>query len=252
MESSETPYSRVPSSAKHDGSPAVCYMCAGKYATLAVCLGVFLVQYSQSQAMIAPFIAASVPGQLIGGDSVGIVFAAYPLATALATPLPPIILRRCALRTMVATGLVLTGVANLSFGAAGAFAESLDVGLLTLGLIGFRALGGMGAALSEAGCLIALTGSGWGAHLGKVLSLVEVTTGLGAALGAAMGGWLYHVGEFLLPMLVGAALPLCVAPLVLTSLPPTANSDAGVDEAEAGGGDDGVAPPAPRFAREAT
>ena len=63
-----------------------------RYKILAACIAVFLVQYSQSQAMIAPFIVRSTPGELLGPDAVGFIFAVYPLATALATPLPPRVL----------------------------------------------------------------------------------------------------------------------------------------------------------------
>ena len=71
-----------------------------------------------------------------------------------------------------------------------------------------------------------------------LLSMVEMTTGLGAALGAALGGWLFYLGDFLLPMLVGAALPLCVLPLVGAALP-SGSEGVAVDRevAEAAGGD---------------
>ena len=87
---------------------------------------------------------------------------------------------------MVALGLCLTALGNFAFGFAGKWADMFDALVLTVILILARALGGIGAALSEAGCLIALSSSGWGEDLGKVLSMVEMTTGLGAALGAAL------------------------------------------------------------------
>ena len=192
---------------------------------LAACIGVYLVQYSQSQAMIAPFLSVSLPGVLIGPDLVGIVFSAYPLATALATPLPSLVIRNHGVSGMVVLGLTLTALANLAFGVAGALAAEEWTSVLGVALTLSRALGGVGAALSEAGCLTAITAAGWGDDLGKALSLIEVTTGTGAAIGAALGGWLYPLGGFFLPMAVGAVLPLLVLPVALAFLPKDCRED---------------------------
>ena len=231
-EAHATEYARVEPPAKGSIAAALELCCPGRYAVLFISIAVFLVQYSQSQAMIAPFIAASRPGQLIGESGVGIVFSAYPFATAVATPLPPLVLRHLGLRGMVVLGLTLCALANLAFGIAGSYADSFEhMSVLMLCLIAARSVGGIGAALSEAGCLTAVTTSGWGPDLGKVLGYVEMTTGIGAALGAALGGWLFHAGGFFLPMCVGSALPLVVLPLVGSSLP---TGDPGAEgEAEA-------------------
>ena len=49
-----------------------------------------------------------------------------------------------------------------------------------------------------------------------------MTTGTGAAVGAALSGWLYPLGGFLLPMTVGAVLPLAVLPIARLYLPRSA------------------------------
>lgn len=202
---------------------------------LAACIAVFLVQYSQSQAMIAPFFSASVPGAILGPDMVGIVFSAYPLATACATPLPSYVIRFYGVGGMVVLGLSLTAVANLVFGIAGAWATDYLSGSLGIVLILARALGGVGAALSEAGCLTAVSTAGWGDDLGKALSAVEVTTGTGAAIGAALSGWLYPLGGFFLPMVVGAVLPLLVVPIAYAFLPRDGRDPDSPSEAVDGG-----------------
>ena len=226
MEASATDYAALPSTAASQGRERV----------LAACIAVFLVQYSQSQAMIAPFLAMSWPGRLVGPDMVGVIFSAYPLATAIATPLPPVALGRLGLRGMVLLGLCLTAGANLTFGIAGAAASESWRGSLGVVLTIARALGGVGAALSEAGCLTAVSTAGWGDDLGKALSAIEVTTGTGAALGAALAGLLYPLGGFFLPIAVGAALPLLVLPIVCSCLPRKGYDKGGEAESELLGG----------------
>ena len=157
-----------------------------RFMVLAVALSVFLVQYSQSQAMIAPFLPASRPGLLMGPDLVGVAFSAYPLATAIVTPLPPKLLRHMGLRAMVMLGLCISSAANFAACIAGSLASESWAGVLDFCLILSRALGGAGAALSESGCLTAVSTAGWGEDMGKALSAVEITTGVGAALGAAL------------------------------------------------------------------
>ena len=190
-----------------------------RFMVLAVALSVFLVQYSQSQAMIAPFLPASRPGLLMGPDLVGVAFSAYPLATAIVTPLPPKLLRHMGLRAMVMLGLCISSAANFAACIAGSLASESWAGVLDFCLILSRALGGAGAALSESGCLTAVSTAGWGEDMGKALSAVEITTGVGAALGAALGGWLYALGSWTLPMAVAGLLPLSVLPLVARALP---------------------------------
>ena len=206
--------------------------------TLFCCVSVFLAQYCQASPMIAPFLAASRPGLLIGADAVGVVFAAYPMATALATPLPDMFVARIGVRATVLIGLCATSFGSLLFGLIGTLLEGQSAVLVGAGLVLARTLGGIGAALAEAGCLTAISVDGWGDDLGKALSVVEVTTGVGAALGAALGGYLYYlgqytwVGSFMLPMLVGCTLPLSVCPCVLLIL--SSVTDANGDAAAAG------------------
>ena len=77
---------------------------ARRTAVLVCCVLVFLCQYCQASPMIAPFLAASEPGLLVGTDMVGVIFAAYPMATALATPLPDQLIARIGIRATVIIG----------------------------------------------------------------------------------------------------------------------------------------------------
>ena len=151
---------RGPRSALSRGQTLFCAVC------------VFLCQYAQSSPMIAPFLAYSAPGEEIGTKAVGVVFAAYPLATALATPLPDRVIGMIGIGRTVMLGLLLTSFGSLAFGLIGA-ALPPSAMLLSTGLVITRSVSGVGAALAEAGCLTVVSTTGWGDDLGKALSVIE-------------------------------------------------------------------------------
>ncbi|KAL1524134.1 hypothetical protein AB1Y20_019043 [Prymnesium parvum] len=209
-----------------------------------VCLGSFCCSFMVGGAsLLAPFLAKSDVGLAIGPTALGCIFAAFPLATALGTPLLPWALERLGSRYTVSVGLCLLSLSSLAFGLLPLpLFEELGEGPARVGyalswqLVLARIVGGVGAALCEAGCLTTISGMGWGDHLGKALAGVELATGSGAALGAAIGGWAYQEGSalfgevqysglsdsaasFVAPLLVGSALPLCLLPAVLLTLP---------------------------------
>ena len=122
-------------------------------ATLGCCYCIFLVQYAV-QFMISPFFPTSPAGKAIGIRLVGAVFAAYPLATVIATPFVPSVLRALGMRRAIPAGLCVTALGSLLFGLLPSFVSSPLA--LSIGLICFRCLGGLGAAVSETGCLTVL------------------------------------------------------------------------------------------------
>ena len=119
-------------------------------ATLGCCYCIFLVQYAV-QFMISPFFPTSPAGEAIGIRLVGAVFAAYPLATVVATPFVPSVLRTLGMRIAIPGGLCVTALGSLLFGLLPSFVSSPLA--LSVGLLCFRSLGGLGAAVSETGCL---------------------------------------------------------------------------------------------------
>jgi MFS family permease len=154
------------------------------------------------------------------------------------------------MRRAIPAGLCVTALGSLLFGLLPSFVSSPLA--LSIGLICFRCLGGLGAAVSETGCLTMIsTGEameGEDGHLGVALSSVEVCTGVGAAAGTALGGLLFSFGgatpfgAFLFPFVVGAALPLLLVPLCWHALrgrqPPQQLQPASTAAAAAGGGGD--------------
>ena len=122
-------------------------------ATMGCCYCIFLVQYAV-QFMISPFFPTSPAGKAIGIRLVGAVFAAYPLATVIATPFVPSVLRALGMRRAIPAGLCVTALGSLLFGLLPSFVSSPLA--LSIGLICFRCLGGLGAAVSETGCLTVL------------------------------------------------------------------------------------------------
>ena len=192
----------------------------------AVCVLVAVFLYAQGGASIlAPYFAGSSPGIIVGPHITGLIFAAYPTATALATPLPARTMRAWGTRTTVALGLMLTMLGNLGFGWLPRV--SSDRATLAVGLALCRAMSGVGGQLAEAGALTTVAVQGWGHNLGKALSGMEVAGGMGSALGAALGGTLYEAGaslpfddgQFMAPMIATVAMGLLILPVVLAVLP---------------------------------
>jgi amino acid transporter/MFS family permease len=192
----------------------------------AVCVLIAVFLYAQGGASIlAPYFAGSPPGLIVGPHITGLIFAAYPTATALATPLPARTMRAWGTRTTVALGLMLTMLGNLGFGWLPRVSSSRAT--LAVGLALCRAMSGVGGQLAEAGALTTVAVQGWGHNLGKALSGMEVAGGMGSAIGAALGGALYEAGaslpfddgQFMAPMIATVALGLLILPVVLAVLP---------------------------------
>ena len=172
-------------------------------ATLGCSYCIFLVQYAV-QFMISPFFPTSPAGRAIGirlvspnpspsplvgpnrspsplvgpnrspgADQVGAVFAAYPLATVIATPFVPCVLRALGMRRAIPAGLCVTALGSLLFGVLPSLVSSPLA--LSIGLLGFRCLGGLGAAVSETGCLtIISTGEAMEARAARVAIVLDV------------------------------------------------------------------------------
>ena len=188
--------------------------------TLLVCWGVFFTQYA-NVAILAAFFPDSPFGQKVGAGMVGLTFAAYPLATAAAIPVPPMCIMHFGSRLTVFAGLALAAAGSLLLGLLpAALGADSSAAVLSVTFVGCRLLGGFGAALAEAGCFTALSTSDYGKQLGLVMSSVELVIGVGAAGGTAAGGVLNEVGEhtalgpWRLPFIVSAAATVALLPLV--------------------------------------
>jgi MFS family permease len=176
----------------------------------------YLAVYTASFQMMAYFPASPI-GLALGPEGVGSVFAAYPLAIALATPLSPLLINYAGLRTTAIIGVCLASLSVFTFGLL-PLAPRPD---LLLAFIVVRGVGGVGATLIETSCLTSLSSSGWGDDLGKAFGSVEVMTGCACAFGAVIGGTLYDLGAhgplgaFLTPCAFCAALLLCTLPAAM-------------------------------------
>ena len=208
-----------------------------RYKILAACIAVFLVQYSQSQAMIAPFIVCAAHQASCSARRGRFYFRGLSARNRTRNAIAATRARLHWIAWYGRSRLSLSCIGNVLFGAAGHYAAEEWASVLGPLLTVARALGGVGAALSEAGCLTAVSSAGWGADLGKALSSIEVTTGIGAAMGAAAGGYLYTVSGFFLPMAVGAAVLLLVLPIAICYLPRSAGEGGGGADGGAGGDD---------------
>ncbi len=197
---------------------------------------IFFTQYG-SLAMLAPFFPTSEAGMAIGQTAVGIVFAAYPFGTVLATPLPPLAMRTLGASSSISLGLLINGVATLGVGLLPILMGTNLPTMLAAALVCVRGVGGVGAALAEAGTFTVIMTAGFGSRLGTIMSMVEVVIGLAAAGGTFAGGVLYDLGAstplgaFLLPFVVTASLTLALLPLVFMALPSDKLSEGSEDEA---------------------
>lgn len=217
---------------KASGAPPV------RLPTLLASHALYLAVYTASFQMMAYF-PASPPGLALGPKGVGAVFSAYPLATALAAPLSPLLINCVGLRTTALIGVCL---ASLSVFMLGLLPLAPGPGLLVAFLL-VRGLGGVGSTLVETSCLTSISISGWGDDLGKAFATMEVMTGSACAFGAVIGAELYDagahspLGAFLTPCVFCAALLLFMLPAA-TVLP----SKRMVDAREGAGDANGAAP----------
>jgi MFS family permease len=176
----------------------------------------YLAVYTAAFQMMAYF-PASPTGLALGPNGVGAVFSAYPLAAALAAPLPPLSISCIGLRTTALIGVCLASLSVFMFGL---LPLAPGPGLL-VALILVRGLGGVGSTMVETSCLTSISTSGWGDDLGKAFATLEVMTGSGYAFGAMIGGQLYDagarspVGAFLTPCAFCAALLLFMLPAAM-------------------------------------
>ena len=215
-----------------------------RWCELAACLLVMVVLYIQGGAvLLAPFFSKSEPGQRVSGRIVGLIFASYPVAAALTTPIVARTIHAIGLRTTVTAGLILTVLGNVGFGLVPRVADHPAALAAGFGLC--RGVAGMGGALAESGVLTSVSMQSWGPHMAKALASIEFTTGIGSALGALIGGTLYEagarspLGAFMLPLATAAGLSLVTAPLALAFLP-TRSMMADDDDPSAGGHARGV------------
>ena len=140
-------------------------------------LGVILLTYPGLYIALfipVPFLPASRVGDAIGVTALGVVFAAYPAATALATPLPPRAIALVGLRGTVAIGLMLGALSMAAFGLLPSILGVASPSPLIAGLVVCRLVGGAGASLAESAALTAVSTTGGEADLGKALAAVEV------------------------------------------------------------------------------
>ena len=117
---------------------------------------IFFMQYG-SIAIIAPFFPTSEAGLLVGETMVGVVIAAYPLGTVLATPLPPLMMRLFGGSLSISLGLAMNAASSLAFGVTPRLLGTDSPAVLGASLVIIRLIGGAGSAVAEAGSFTVLS-----------------------------------------------------------------------------------------------
>ena len=166
-----------------------------------------------TNSLVLPFLpqeinALGLPGQFL----TGVVFAVFPLAVLVLSPLCNALARRLGRVPLLYAGVPLQAVCALMFGLATRLTIS-PKGVVFV-FLASRSLQGFGAALANL-AIFAIVAEVFPASLGKVMGLNEVIIGLGIMLGPVIGSALYSYGGFALPFLAGSGVLWLSFPFVV-------------------------------------
>lgn len=146
----------------------------------------------------APFFPKEAEKKGASATEYGLVFGLYEIAIIAVSPLVGKLVGTSAPKIWIQSGLVLTGVMTVAFG----FLDKAPYGTIFISLaFVIRILEGIGAASFTTPCYTA-TAEEFPQDQASILSLLETSFGLGLICGPTLGGWLYSIGDYVLPFLV--------------------------------------------------
>lgn len=143
----------------------------------------------------APFFPKEAEQKGATATEYGLVFGVYELAIIFMSPIVGKLVGRSTPKMWIQFGLLLTGFMTVIFG----FLDKAPNGkcFIMLAFI-IRILEGIGAASFTTPSYTA-TAEEFPHDQATILSLLETSFGLGLIFGPTLGGWLYEVGDYLLP-----------------------------------------------------
>lgn len=143
----------------------------------------------------APFFPKEAEQKGATATEYGLVFGVYELAIIFMSPIVGKLVGRSAPKMWIQFGLLLTGFMTVIFG----FLDRAPDGkcFIVLAFI-IRILEGIGAASFTTPSYTA-TAEEFPNDQATILSLLETSFGLGLIFGPTLGGWLYEVGDYMLP-----------------------------------------------------
>lgn len=146
----------------------------------------------------APFFPKEAEDKGASPSEYGLVFGIYELAIIFISPVVGKLVGRTAPKIWIQLGLLLTGSMTVCFG----FLDRAPAGSWFIALAFLiRVLEGFGAASFTTPSYTA-TAEEFPHDQATILSLLETAFGLGLICGPTIGGWLYELGNFLLPFVV--------------------------------------------------
>lgn len=162
----------------------------------------------------APFFPKEAEKKGASATEYGLVFGVYELAIIFMSPIVGKLVGRSAPKLWIQFGLLLTGFMTVIFG----FLDRAPNGkcFIILAFV-IRILEGVGAASFTTPSYTA-TAEEFPSDQATILSLLETSFGLGLIFGPTIGGWLYEIGDYMLPfftlgccLILGAFLNLIVS-----------------------------------------
>ena len=146
----------------------------------------------------APFFPREAENKGATPTEYGLVFGAYELAIIFTSPLVGKLVGQSSPKLWIQFGLLLTGLMTILFG----FLDQVPSGKCFVILaFAIRILEGVGAASFTTPSYTA-TAEEFPNDQATILSLLETSFGLGLICGPTLGGWLYEIGDYLLPFFV--------------------------------------------------
>lgn len=143
----------------------------------------------------APFFPKEAALKGASATQYGLVFGAYELAIIFVSPFVGKLVGKSSPKVWIQIGLLLTGMMTILFG----FLDRAPEGGWFIGLaFAIRILEGVGAASFTTPSYTA-TAEEFPNDQATILSLLETSFGLGLICGPTLGGWLYEVGDYILP-----------------------------------------------------
>ena len=146
----------------------------------------------------APFFPKEAEAKGATATEYGLVFGVYELAIIFMSPIVGKLVGRSSPKMWIQFGLLLTGMMTVIFG----FLDKAPNGkcFIILAFI-IRVLEGIGAASFTTPSYTA-TAEEFPNDQATILSFLETSFGLGLIFGPTLGGWLYEVGDYMLPFFV--------------------------------------------------
>jgi len=186
-----------------------------------ILFSLFLVQLTDTMciSIMIPFFPKEAEVKGLSAQTIGWVFAVFPLVRFLFSPLCGQMLTKVGCKKMVVFGQAFTGCSAIAFGLLDYLDSSPGHSLLyTLLCFLFRILTALGSAAgSTAGYTI--VSIEFKENYSQCYGILQSAIGLGVIIGPAVGGLLYAGGGFVMPFAVLGSVILVSVPLTLYCLP---------------------------------